>query len=102
MASGTIPEPWIPRVYGRGTTSIDVTPYISGTAFAYLVVARAWRAATDAEGLYLVAGIQSSLYVTIDEIVKGSAAPTLTVNGTTMTVSWPSTDGYISIIPLMR
>lgn len=85
--------------------SFNISKY-KADGFALLVFARLWGANDNGFGysrsLYLVSGIQNGLYQGCDRVSSyGSNAPTVTLSGDTLTITWVNkAAGTYAIIPL--
>ena len=103
MASGTIKTP-MPQAYhlgrmhsGSAQGTIDLTPYVWGEGVnagrPLMIILKSWATTTDRASVYMYCTIQRTNYAELVLLGKNANGPTATVSGTTLTITWPDTNG---------
>lgn len=81
---------------------IDMTEYIKGNIHAILIFARSWVSSANSGGAYILHGMNTNTNQEVLQLAKGSYAPTVSISGSTLTISYYDTNGGgYCIYPLM-
>lgn len=82
-----------------GTVTIDIGQYMAtnspdgSSTNALLVICKSWTTGTNVSSAYLITSIQKTNYIEAIELGKGASGPTVSVSGTTMTITWTNSSG---------
>lgn len=103
MAAALPQSFYLGRKNGSSST-INIAQYMSkarpdwSDTNALLVVCKSWTTSTTVSSAYLISSIQKTGYIEAIELGKGASGPTVSVSGTTMTITWTNSSGGVVVI----